>query len=774
MNHVRTFLFITFFFNPFLRLLSQSNLSIGSWKSHLSYKVGNNVTQSDDKVYYSSEKGIISLDKEDLSVDFLAKEDGLTEVDVSKLKYDKNNDQLIVAYINSNIDIIKDDEVINLPFIETNTSILGSKVINDLYLADDKSAYFATDFGILGFDLEALEFSSTTFTSLKINTIVELAGILYAGTDEGLFEVEYKTKNISDFNLWNKVSGQNGLPVLAKVKALAVQYNTVYAIVNDQLYKRGSDGNYIKIFEPEPASDVIQFLSSDGTTLMIGVEDNNNESRVFFMNPDDTFIVRGKKCVSRARYAIEDQKGRIWYADAWDPIKYTETKIDSECKKISFAVPFANDASNVKFKKSKAYLASNGVNDDFQYKGTRFGFYTLENGQWANFNQDNVPLMQSSDFINLYAIAPHPKEDKVYLGSYYSGVMLYDETDGNTKLWNKDNSILAGVVGDELRTRIAGLAFDKNENLWISNYGAPRPLVVKTKDDKWFNFNVPGSTTLEDIVIDAQGNKWVSVVGIGNGILVFNEGQDLEDKKDDKIRYITKSNSELGGNKVNGLVIDLDGSVWVGTDRGPVVFDCGDPFNSNCRGNTRKVVVDNIPAPLLKDEDVLCIEIDGANRKWFGTRNGIFVQSPDGITQEAKFDVKNSPLLSNKVTDLGFNPATGEMIIISGGGIQSYKTESLGGGRSHDSNVYAYPNPVRPDYQGPIAIKGLVRDASVKITDINGKLVFETKALGGQAIWDGNDYNGVRASTGVYLVFSANENTALSSEALVTKILLVQ
>lgn len=98
------------------------------------------------------------------------------------------------------------------------------------------------------------------------------------------------------------------------------------------------------------------------------------------------------------------------------------------------------------------------------------------------------------------------------------------------------------------------------------------------------------------------------------------------------------------------------------------------------QGNTRKVIVDGIPALLLRDEDILSIEVDGGNRKWFGTRNGIFIQSPDGITQEAKFDVRNSPLLDNKVTDLGFNTDSGEMFVISTGGIQSYKTETTGGG----------------------------------------------------------------------------------------------
>ena len=139
-----------------------------------------------------------------------------------------------------------------------------------------------------------------------------------------------------------------------------------------------------------------------------------------------------------------------------------------------------------------------------------------------------------------------------------------------------------------------------------------------------------------------------------------------------------------------------------------------------------------------------------------------------------KFDTKNSPLIDNKISDLGFNPATGEMFIITPVGIQSYKTQTSGWSRTHTDDVYAYPNPVRPDYLGPIAIKGLVRDANVKITDISGKLVYETKALGGQAIWDGKDYNGVSAASGVYLVFSASENISASADAYVTKILIVR
>ncbi|MBK8669509.1 MAG: hypothetical protein IPN89_08585 [Saprospiraceae bacterium] len=757
-----------------MTLISQSSIPIGTWQSHLSYKEGRRITQSRDHIIYSSEKGIFLISKDDNSVEFLSKEDGLSDVQVSALYFDSYNEQLIIVYTNNNLDIISsdNDDVINIPFIESNTNILGSKNVNDFFIANEKDAYFATDFGILGFNLQELEFPFTTFTPSKINAIAETGGKIYAGTDDGLFVVEKNGTNLSDFNIWKLIPESKGLPSSVSIKGLAVKFNRLFVLAENVLYKAEDDGSFSMVYSPSASGENINYISEEGSELMIGVE-KNNASKTIFVGETNGLSERGYGCVSRAVYSLEDQKGNIWYADQWDPVKYTQGKT-GECKKLTFPVPFTNEASNVRFKKNKAYLASNGITEDFQYKFTRYGFYTLEDNIWTNFNQDNIPTIKNTDFLNLYAIAPHPTSAEVYLGSYYNGIISYNEETKEAKHWNKDNSVLQAVVGDDARTRIAGLTFDKDENLWISNFGAPKPLVVKTKENTWHSFSVPGSTSLADIVIDQEGNKWIAVVGAGNGLIVYHEGAKIGDPSDDKIRYITRNNSEITGNKVNSLLVDLDGSVWVGTDMGPVVFDCGDPFNESCRGNTRKVVVEGIPALLLRDEDILCIEADGGNRKWFGTRNGIFVQSPDGITQQAKFDDKNSPLLNNKILDLGYNKISGEMMIISSAGIQSYKTSTTGGGNSFSSNVYAYPNPVRPDYSGPIAIKGLVRDANIKITDINGRLVYETKALGGQATWDGNDYNGIRAAAGVYLVFSANENTSTSSEALVTKIMIVR
>jgi len=182
------------------------------------------------------------------------------------------------------------------------------------------------------------------------------------------------------------------------------------------------------------------------------------------------------------------------------------------------------------------------------------------------------------------------------------------------------------------------------------------------------------------------------------------------------------------------------------------------------------VEVDGYLARLLENEQVTAVKVDPGNRKWFGTASsGVFLMSPDGTEQILHFDVDNSPLLSNTILDIEIIEETGEVFFATSSGLVSYKADATHGGEEF-GHVYAYPNPVEPGYEGMIAIKGLVNEASVKITDISGNVVFETTSEGGQAVWDGNSLGGYRVSTGVYLVFISNDD---GSKTMVTKILFV-
>ena len=306
---------------------------------------------------------------------------------------------------------------------------------------------------------------------------------------------------------------------------------------------------------------------------------------------------------------------------------------------------------------------------------------------------------------------------------------------------------------------------------------ADEPLSVLSNEGTWHSFPAPTSnTSFEEMAIDDNGYKWIIAAGNSGGVVVYDEGESIQDPTDDRSAFFNLNNSEISTNLVYSVAVDLDGDVWVGTAEGPVVFECGGGIfdNPECRGARRTVLQDSIPALLLETEEIRTIAVDGANRKWFGTRRGIFVQSPDGEIQVGRYTVDNSPLFDNVINKMTYDPQSGKMHIATDKGMQAIRTATTGGDRRHDpNNVYAFPNPVRPEYTGEIAIRGLATDANVKITDLNGRLVYETTALGGQAIWDGRDYSGNRATTGVYLVFSSAAVGFDSQDSYVTKILIV-
>lgn len=770
LKSIFTFIFLLLFFG----LFAQSDIPIGVWKSHLAYKEGLWVAQSDQSVFYAAAKGLMILSKEDNSVRFLSREDGLSDVSISKIFFDPFNSQLIIFYDDSNIDILSDgDEITNISSIKDNRTVIGSKKVNDFHVINENLAYLATDFGILSFNLKRREFVNTTFTPFAINAIGFLNNQIYAASDNGIFFLSVSDLNPADFGRWQKVSGIAGLPQNYKVDVFEVFNGKLYFTVDNVLFSGNNEIGFTEIYQPLNGFD-INFLSASDKNIIIGNRDfGNNRSKIDYINASGDIKTGIDNCTGRLTYAVEDTDGKIWFADEWSPIKYSEN-IEWGCQRFEYNSPLGNRTGEINFKGKKVFIAGGGATEDYQNPAGSFGFYVYEDKIWTNYQIENLPAIGIYDIPYIQTVVPHPKNDDVYIGSYWNGMLKWNSEDNSTEHFNKDNTnrIFLPRVGDTLRTRVPFMMFDNKDNLWITNFGASRPLVVMTKDGQWQNFSMSGNNNLAKMTIDKNQNKWFSVQGVGNGLLVFNEGSDIFDTSDDKIRYITSANSEIKANRVHTVFSDLNGSVWVGTSEGPVIFDCADPFNNNCTGATRKVIEDGIPAILLKTEEILSIVADGANRKWLGTRNGIFVLSPSGDTLITKYDTKNSPLLDNVVRYMAFNGETGEMWISSNNGIQSLRTTTTTGGRVH-GDVYVFPNPVRPEYQGIIAINGLVRDANVKITDMNGRLVHETIADGGQAIWDAKDYTGKRVASGVYLVFSSSQEVSNDPETLVTKILVM-
>lgn len=722
----------------------------------MSHSTGNFVTQSPTQVFFGSNGGIVKINKANEEVDYITKVEGLHDISVQTLAWADKHSKLIIGYQNSNIDLYdpSSNEVINLPDILRNQRILGDRVIYRINVpAGSDYAYLACGFGIVELNLAKNEFGFTSFTGIPVYEVVLYNNKLYAATESGVYSIPYdKAKyNMSDFGQWTyeSIFGSSA------VQSLAV-FNDILLLGSKAEVKSYSSSSPVPVSLLSQVGYQVQYLSSNKDYLLIGYSCANNcDGKLYAMDKAGKLQLLDASCVPRPLYAIIDEKGKGWYADHFQAFR-SNNKITDPCNFKYFNTPLTQYSTDIALMKDEVYVASGGINASQSYLFRGDGFFTLVGGIWRFFNRGNQADLQKADMVDLYKMAVSPGTGTLYIGTFWGGLMQCDMKDPAKpliKIWDKTNSSLQGATGDNARTRVGGLTFDRNGNLWMTNYLADRPISVFKKDGSWKNFSSPSNTTLLACASDSLGYIWIS--SIGQGLMVYDPGSKIDDASDDRYKIFNSGNSNLPGNIINAIATDEDGGVWIGTNNGVIVFECQDQvFDAACKGTKRVFVQQDLGGNLLDKADVQCIAIDGANRKWFGTRTGIQVISAAGDQRVAEYTVDNSPLFDNLITALRYKPGTGEMFIGTGSGIQSIRTDATAGSKSNQySDIYAFPNPVRPEYTGPISIQGMRKNTSVKITDFNGQMVYQGKSNGGTFIWNGLDLRGNRVASGIYIAW---------------------
>jgi hypothetical protein len=436
---------------------------------------------------------------------------------------------------------------------------------------------------------------------------------------------------------------------------------------------------------------------------------------------------------------------------------------------------------------SKAFALTTKDNDLFIAPGGRDGsyvplyiaaqMYQFDNTNWNNIEGLNNPPLYG--FHDIVTIAVDPYDSKrLYAGTWGNGLLEFYNGAFVNRYTEKNSTLHHHAASDTADIRVGGTAFDASGNLWVVNTANNNCLSMKA-GEKWTGFNVPivNDGDLGQLMIDHSGQKWIQMRYTNlnpYSLLIFTDNGTPDNPGDDQYKKLnsTAGNGNIPGNIVFAMATDKNGAVWVGTEKGVAVFYSPENIFSGKNFDAQRILVEQggYVQYLLENETVTAIAIDGANRKWIGTdRGGAYLFSEDGTKQIYHFTQETSPILSNRVTSIALNNVTGEVYFATDNGVISFKSTATEGDETF-GDVYAYPNPVREGFEGYIAIKGLVNNAQVKITDISGLIIYSTKAEGGQAVWDGKNFNGKKARTGVYLVFAATED---GSEKIVTKILIV-
>lgn len=755
-----------------INVYGQKDLRIGDWNIYHPFRLGNHITQSEDQVYFTSRFAVVAFDKQDHSEKFITKLDGLSDAKTNLVKYSPLTNELLVTYEDFDFDLISEGTVTTFSNLRLDGNFFN-RTINDIILLKDSMAYFCTAYGVVEFNLLSTQFGFTANLGINVSSIAIKDGYYFVATEEGIYTAkDDPAVNLKDNNNWKLLDINDGFPIEYSASAVVNYEGELYMAINDTLFNY-TDGVLDSVYYEEDF--FIKFLTAESEHLLLGLRCllSNCGGKMLMFDKNGDFVSGPRNCIDRPRYAIEDQYGQLWFADSWDGFRMAASEATPCEGRILFNAPFHFQSNDLKISDGELWVASEIISpSSYSDFNQGYGFYHYKKGEWTNFNRNTNTVMQINGGKSCYTVEVNPDNGKVYVGTLSNGLIEYDPATEELQYYTSNTSILEQAIGD-VKTRIGGMAFDDEGNLWMSNNLAGNPIAVLKADGTLINrFDIPGGMPLRHVAIDPNGYKWFTVDK--KGLIVYDDRGTLDNPSDDRHFEITTSSTLLPNENVRCITIDLDGEVWVGTKEGVIIFDCGSVFEGNCVGFKRQVTVGGIPAYLLESEDVFAIAVDGANRKWFGTENGVFVQSADGKEALAYFNEKNSPLLDDVIYDIEIDQQSGEVFIATAKGIVSLQSDALEGGEFHnESEIYAYPNPVRSEYTGPIAIKGLTRDANVKITDINGQLIYETTALGGQAIWDGRDYSGRKASSGVYLVYSTSSDTLSDPDAIVTKILVM-
>ena len=741
--------------------LSQSLLQpIGQWREHLSYNNAIQVVNAGNKVFCATINNVYSVDATN-TIERYSKVNGLNDIGVSTIGFDAASSQLVVVYNNSNIDVIKDRVVKNISDIKRST-ISGNKNISSVYCLN-KKAYLGSGLGVIVVDLERFEITDTwqigsNGQQVKINAFTSDNQFFYAATDEGLKRANVSAGNLADYKNWNLINTLTP----GKVRMVMHCADKIIALKNDSLFT--IDG---RLFYADAAWPVVNISTSE-SRLLICQRTIQGASRVLVVSTGGTIEkVLAQSGVISFPYNATIAQNAVWVADYFGGLsKFTNT-----VERLIPNGPPGGANGELLVTNETLYVAAGGVNDAWNYRFNRNGIYNFTNGDWNYKGAFNTPALDTVlDFISL---AADPKDNSLWAGSYGGGLAHFE---GNNISLYKQNSSLQPAIGDPLSYRVSGLAFDQQKNLWISNYGALQNLSVKKPDGTFKSFAIPFfhfENAVSQLLTDDANHLWI-VSPRGNGVFVYNHGASVDNVNDDQWKYLRagKGNGNLPDNNVFCVARDKDGFIWIGTAKGIGVVQCAaDIFKGNsCEAILPVRQQDRFAGYLFQNEEVHTIAVDAANRKWIGTRNGVWLISADGDKTLARFTEDNSPLLSNDVNKIAINPSTGEVYFSTFKGICSFRSTAVEAW-IEGKEVLVFPNPVPPGYKGTIAIKGLPQNSVVKIAELNGRLVFQTRALGGQAIWNGLNYKGELVASGVYLVLAKDDT---GTEKLVTKIVLVK
>ncbi|MDE6493748.1 MAG: hypothetical protein K2L50_04110 [Bacteroidales bacterium] len=754
-------------------------IEVGKWRMHVAPTEILQMAQRGAEVFGVMEKELVYVDTRDNVLYEMNRTHGLSGVGISSVAYNETQDVLVVGYGDGLIDLVSGyNEVFSIADIRDKNLGVGKNIYR--IVTEGRYAYLATQFGLVVVDVRKEEIKETYFigennTYVPVYTVALDKDYIYAATSEGLKYASRNAANLNDYAAWHRDSLFAGKQISYCVSA----WGDIVLYDEGTLYRGGAGGwQVLKVLD---SAQTLTALGGDEARLMMAVQNTAtglSTAEIWDAGQQPVFSI------PETPYGITallfESPGYLWLGLNIGRMQ----RFDMEGKWTSYMVrgPASNNCFSISSTGKGVTMAGGGYNAFFAPASFAFAVSLFENEYegWRAYTSGNVEAAGlPSSVRSVTQVVEDPfQPGHLFAASSISGLVEIG-VDGKWTLYDATNSALQNDYIYGSTCRVYDLAFDAEGNLWMLNAIASQSgLVCRKRNGEWlsYDFRVAGNAVdsrPKALMVDYWKQKWV--IFDNQKLAVFKtDGTSIQG-----LQVNLNQGNTLNTNNVFCLVEDDLGHVWMGTDRGVKVIDQHARMFENPSGTTSSVNTKTIRVPtdgflieLLNTDQVRAIAVDGANRKWLGTASGgVYLVSSDGMEEICHFTKENSPLPSDIITALAVDDRTGEVFIGTDGGLISYRGTATRTEGNPRKEARAFPNPVRPGYEGLINVKGLPQNAIVKITDTRGGLIYQGRATGGQLSWNGYGMNGKRPSSGVLFVFACQED---GSQTLACKIFYIR
>jgi hypothetical protein len=729
---------------------------------------------------------LYSYNTEDSEVETYSRLTGLSDIGIERIEYNSEVKKLLVLYSNANIDIIdvRTNEVVNMPQLKEKT--FSDNTVNDV-LIEEERAYLSCNYGIVVIDMEQEAFISIYNPGGQVLTTTLYDGKVYAQTiisGKRSILSGSLSANLQDPSQWTTIGWG-----FLKMRMLG---DKLYAINNTSVYRFEMPGvtKGVNIFSGTGFTNLQYIHTSTGDKLMVigkdklHVFDGTDDTPTTYPLPDG---MKSLDYSSGNYYVARGSEGLCTYKYQND--EWVETAGD-----ITPNSPVRDYFNYLKYEGNRLLVAGGSHNyTGNYYQGT---VMYLEDDTWTNFEEDTsykaegIAEGTGKAYVNITSVAQDPFDENHHFASS-AGHGIYEFRDAKlVNHYDCTNSPLSSILPESSNykhyVRVNGLTYDSEGNLWMFNNEVDTIIRILKHDGTW------AAQYYEPI----EGNSKFDVFKMRDNTVWINSERTTESAGLARIRYnnntpasnrsgsmIFKHNTCTNQDGVNYTVdyyycieFDKNGQLWIGTNLGPFVLEDPDNFTENTAYTQIKINRNDgsgLADYLLSGISITAIAVDGANRKWLGTDGqGVYLFSADGQETLQHFTTENSPLPSDYITSIAVNEETGAVMFGSMSGLACYYSDAVEPEETlNEDNIYAYPNPVRPEYSGDIYVRGLSSDCTVKICTTSGQLIAQGTSNGGLFTWDGRDQRGRRVAAGIYNVFVSD---AGASKGVACRIVIIR